>query len=201
LQFNFTHLYLPGIKIPYRVQHTDLDLSCNATYHVERYLEEKDIYLDMFEYKYEDIKDLLKDCRGAGDIESLLSPETFQGRPEGISGNAKTGLTSSHREPGVITSPPSAASRPTLGSTSSERKPRKTQKSKSLSLSNIQSEGSARHKHSRTLSNSIVSPISGHRRQSVAEDTVEMGYINTPQTSTPREINSDRNITTHTSMH
>ena len=58
-----------GRRIDFRVDHRDLDLNCDAKYHVERYLEKKGIYLEMFEYKYEDIKDLVRHCRGSRDIE------------------------------------------------------------------------------------------------------------------------------------
>lgn len=153
----------------------------------------------MFEYKYVDIKDLVEICRGARDVELCLSPKTFQGPHVGILDNAKAGLVSSHREPDGFASSPSGASQPILRSTPSERKARKPVKSKSLSLDNPRPESSARHKHSRTLSISILSPTSNHHRQSLAEETVEMRHISTPHTSTPRETLNSDNMTTPTS--
>ena len=47
----------------YRFDHRDLDLSEDAKYHVERFLESHNIFLDFIEYKLEDIIELLDRVR------------------------------------------------------------------------------------------------------------------------------------------
>ena len=37
-------------------------MECNAKYHIERYLDSKGIYVGLFQYKYEDIRDLVQEC-------------------------------------------------------------------------------------------------------------------------------------------
>jgi len=37
-------------------------MECNAKYHIERYLDKKEIHMDIFEYKYEDVWDLVPEC-------------------------------------------------------------------------------------------------------------------------------------------
>jgi hypothetical protein len=38
-------------------------MECNAKYHIERYLDKKEIHMDIFEYKYEDVWDLVQLCQ------------------------------------------------------------------------------------------------------------------------------------------
>lgn len=62
LQFNKV-IKIPclGFTCTYRFRHRDLDLECDAKYHVLRYLEtELGIFLDSFEYKDQDIADLMQ---------------------------------------------------------------------------------------------------------------------------------------------
>jgi len=44
-------------------------MECNVKYHIERYLDSKGIHVDILEYKFEDIRDLVQQCR-LGDVEA-----------------------------------------------------------------------------------------------------------------------------------
>jgi hypothetical protein len=71
-----------GFRSRILFRHRDLDLGCDAEYHVLTFLEkELGIYIDSFEYRYQDIKDLVQNCLRSNDLEpgrskNLLSPST-----------------------------------------------------------------------------------------------------------------------------
>ena len=45
-------------------------MECNAKYHIERYLDSKGIHIDILEYKFVDIRDLVRRCR-YGELDDL----------------------------------------------------------------------------------------------------------------------------------
>jgi hypothetical protein len=68
-QFSCPPLTLFGITIAPRLRHREIDSPYDAQYHVERYLDKQGIFLDILDYKFEDIEDLIDKCRQSGDIE------------------------------------------------------------------------------------------------------------------------------------
>jgi hypothetical protein len=62
-----------------RFRHRDLDLRYNARYHIERYLEIEGIFLDCFQYKYEDISFLVDRFRCETQGEDLERGHLFPG--------------------------------------------------------------------------------------------------------------------------
>lgn len=152
-----------------RVHHDDLDLKYDAKYHVERYLEKKGIYLEMFEYKYEDIEDLVRHCREPRDIEygiteemiSLARVESMQDGERVVGGDS---FSSSRRS-----SPPGNPESSSQQPSSSEP----IMAYRSLPLDSAQLEDS-RPTISRTQSIPILSPTSARHRQSIMEDEHEL---------------------------
>lgn len=185
-----------GRRIDFRVNHRDLDLNCDARYHVERYLEKNGIYLEMFEYKYEDIKDLVRHCRGSRDIE-CANDERIPLMRVGSKDDAGWEMSGDSTR---------ASSRlPASGSVESS-----SQQALNLEplitcqlLPSTRLEDSLPPRH-RTQSIPIPSPTSARRRQSIMEDEHELQSLCRLQTplpimdygTTPETLYSETDIAT-----
>ena len=105
------------VRINIRLVHRQLDLERNARYHIERYLDSKGIHVDILEYKFEDIRGLVEQCRSQelGDLElgrhsPISGSPTPTGDPTGIPGWAEHTQHSSFPTTPLQTTPINSAS-------------------------------------------------------------------------------------------